>query len=111
MVLRRSRILIINVDYNDEPEDHMIASAYEFSDYDSLSHTSKRRRSVGSTAHSVTDRLERKFPSLSRKMRDHKRSSTFGRTSRSTTPSRVPSTRSSSITSSIHQIQGYDITE
>lgn len=44
-------------------------------------------------------------------MRDRKRSSTFGRMSRSTTPSRVPSTRSSSITSSIHQIQCFDLTE
>ncbi|KAF1960143.1 hypothetical protein CC80DRAFT_544599 [Byssothecium circinans] len=86
-------------------EDPSIAQAYEFSDYGVVS---KRRRSV---EHGVSHRLERGFPSLSRKVRDRKRASTFGRSSRSTTPSRQPSTRSSSITSSIHQIQGYDITE
>lgn len=89
----------------------MIAQAWEFGDYESESHMSKRRRSVESSAQSVTDKLERKFPSLSRKMRDRKRASTLGRTSRSATPSRVSSTRSSSITSSIHQMQGYDITD
>jgi len=93
------------------PQDPVIDEAYDFADYSfqSNQHQSKRRRSVESTAHSVTHRLERSFPSFSRKLRERKRSSTFhGKTSRSTTPSRVPSTRSSSITSSIHQVQGYD---
>lgn len=92
-------------------EDHRIAEAYnDFADYCPGS-TSKRRRSVESNAHSVTHRLERSFPSLSRKVRERKRSSTFSRPSRSTTPSRAPSTRTSSITSSIHQIQSYDLTD
>jgi hypothetical protein len=89
-------------------EDHRIAEAYnDFADYYPGS-MSKRRRSVEASAHSVTHRLERSFPSLSRKVRERKRSSTFSRPSRSTTPSRAPSTRTSSMTSSIHQMQGYD---
>ncbi|KAF2117830.1 hypothetical protein BDV96DRAFT_611480 [Lophiotrema nucula] len=83
--------------------------AYDFAeDYfnsETEPHITKRRRSVESSTHSITDKIERKFPSLSRKVRDRKRASTLngGRTSRSATPSRMSSTRSSSITSSIHQ--------
>lgn len=95
----------------------IFGQAYDFAeDYfinDSASHMTKRRRSVESTTNSIGTKIETRFPSLSRKMRDRKRTSTFGRTSRSTTPSRqtslrVASTRSSSITSSIHQIQGIE---
>ncbi|PVH94629.1 hypothetical protein DM02DRAFT_183726 [Periconia macrospinosa] len=82
-------------------DDNAIADAYDFADYGAAP---KRRRSVESSAHSVSTRLERSFPSLSRKMREQrKRASTMGKSSRSNTPSRHPSTRSSSITSSIHQ--------
>ncbi|KAF2692284.1 hypothetical protein K458DRAFT_285796 [Lentithecium fluviatile CBS 122367] len=95
----------------DSAQDIRIAEAYnDFADYCPGS-MFKRRRSVESSAHSVTHRLERSFPSLSRKVRERKRASTFSRPSRSTTPSRAPSTRTSSITSSIHQIQSYDLTE
>ncbi|KAF2184430.1 hypothetical protein K469DRAFT_579815 [Zopfia rhizophila CBS 207.26] len=89
---------------------------YEFSDShfgdDSefiLQHMSKRRRSGESSTTSIASKIENRFPSLSRRMRDRRRASTFGRMSRSTTPSRVSSTRSSSITSSIQQ--GLDLTE
>jgi hypothetical protein len=64
----------------------------------------KRRRSVESTAQSLTNKIERRFPSITRKVRARQRSATFGRTSRSATPSRVSSTRTSSMTSSIHQL-------
>ncbi|KAF2872511.1 hypothetical protein BDV95DRAFT_606117 [Massariosphaeria phaeospora] len=90
-----------------------IERAYDFAEQyincDSASHTSKRRRSMESTTQSITNKLENRFPSLKRKMRDRKRTSTLGRTSRSTTPARVSSTRSSSMTSSIHQFQGTDL--
>ncbi|KAF2726761.1 hypothetical protein EJ04DRAFT_570980 [Polyplosphaeria fusca] len=73
------------------------------------SHMAKRRRSVESTAQSLTNKIERRFPSITRKVRARQRSSTLARTSRSATPSRVSSTRSSSITSSIHH--SFDITD
>ncbi|KAJ4294432.1 hypothetical protein N0V90_008122 [Kalmusia sp. IMI 367209] len=93
---------------NEASEDHVVAEAYDFGGYGYESPNSKRRRSAESSAQSVTHKLERSFPSFSRKMRERKRASTLNGKSRSTTPSRVPSTRSSSITSSIHQAQGYD---
>ncbi|KAF2467060.1 uncharacterized protein BDR25DRAFT_317282 [Lindgomyces ingoldianus] len=91
----------------------VFGQAYNFAeDYfgnDSGPHMSKRRRSAESTANSITSKLGSRFPSFRRNLRDRKTTSTFGRTSRSATPSRVSSTRSSSITSSIHQ--GYDLCE
>jgi hypothetical protein len=72
------------------------------------SHASKRRRSGESSATSITSKIESRFPAFTRKLRDRRRASTFGRSSRSTTPAQIPSTRSSSITSSIHQTQGLD---
>ncbi|KAF2266664.1 hypothetical protein CC78DRAFT_577976 [Lojkania enalia] len=85
------------------------AVTYDFADdyfsHDSELHLSKRRRSVESTTNSITNKIERRFPSLSRRVRENrKRASTLGKTSRSATPSRVPSTRSSSMTSSIQQV-------
>ncbi|KAF2204778.1 hypothetical protein GQ43DRAFT_122279 [Delitschia confertaspora ATCC 74209] len=65
-------------------------------------HSAKRRRSAESTANSIASKIESRFPSLSRKMRN--RGKSFGRVSRSATPSGVPSTRSSSITSTTHQV-------
>lgn len=92
-------------------EDDRIAEAYnDFGDFWPGS-MSKRRRSVETGAHSVTHRLERSFPSLSRKVRERKRASTLSRASRSTTPSRAPSTRTSSITSSIHQLQANELVD
>lgn len=79
--------------------------------HDSESHASKRRRSAESSANSITSKIESRFPLFTRKLRNRKQGSTFGRTSRSATPSRVSSTRSSSITSSIHQTQGFDLSE
>lgn len=89
-------------------EDPAVAEAYDFTGYGYPLPNSKRRRSAESSAQSVTLKLERTFPSFSRKMRERKRASTLNAKSRSATPSRVPSTRSSSITSSIHQAQCYD---
>ncbi|EFQ92177.1 hypothetical protein PTT_10759 [Pyrenophora teres f. teres 0-1] len=67
----------------------------------------KRRRSLEASAHSITSKLERRFPSLSRRVRD--RSSTLSRASRSATPSRVPSTRSSSLAGSLHHVSTIDL--
>ncbi|KAF1976006.1 hypothetical protein BU23DRAFT_58818 [Bimuria novae-zelandiae CBS 107.79] len=89
-------------------EDPAIAEAYDFIGYGYESPNSKRRCSAESSAQSVTHKFERNFPSFSRKLRERKRASTLNGKSRSATPSRVPSTRSSSITSSIHQAQGYE---
>ena len=75
------------------------------------SHAAKRRRSAESTANSITSKIERRFPSFTRKFRDRKKTTAFGHGSRSATPSRVSSTRSSSITSSIHQVYGQDLVE
>ncbi|PSN68706.1 hypothetical protein BS50DRAFT_322881 [Corynespora cassiicola Philippines] len=92
-------------------DDEEVVTFDYFSKLGDESHMAKRRRSVESSANSITSKIETRFPSLSRKVRDRKRASGFGRSSRSTTPSRVPSTRSSSITSSIHQSQGIDLSE
>ncbi|KAF2704767.1 hypothetical protein K504DRAFT_472098 [Pleomassaria siparia CBS 279.74] len=109
-----------NADYCDPIRSHTRRSIsdrnYDFTEdcftsHDVESHASKRRRSAESSANSITSKIESRFPSFTRKLRDRKTSSSFGRSSRSATPSRVPSTRSSSITSSIHQVQGYDLTE
>lgn len=92
-------------------EDPAIAEAYHFTGYPYESPDSKRRCSAESSAQSVTHKLERSFPSFSRKLRERKRSSTLNGKSRSAPPSRVSSMRSSSITSSVHQAQGYDSME
>lgn len=94
-----------------------IARAYEFEDeyfrsVDAEIRMAKRRRSLESSANSITNKIERRFPSLSRKVKERKRaSSSFTRVSRSETPSRVPSTRSSSITSSIRHVPSFDISQ
>ena len=73
-----------------------ITRAYEFHDEYFLSvdaeiRMAKRRRSLESSANSITNKIERRFPSLSRKVKERKRaSSSFTRISRSETPSRVP---------------------
>ncbi|CAI6338377.1 unnamed protein product [Periconia digitata] len=90
-------------------DDQLVAEAYAFDDYGVAP---KRRRSGESSMHGVSTRLERSFPSLSRKMREQrKRASTMGKSSRSNTPSRHASTRTSSITSSIHQTHSHDFTD
>lgn len=94
-----------------------IARAYEFQDeyfrsVDAEIRMAKRRRSLESSANSITNKIERRFPSFSRKVKERKRaSSSFTRVSRSETPSRVPSTRSSSITSSIRHVQSFDVSQ
>lgn len=94
-----------------------IARAYEFQDeyfrsVDAEIRMAKRRRSLESSANSITNKIERRFPSLSRKVKERKRaSSSFTRLSRSETPSRVPSTRSSSITSSIRHVASFDVSQ
>lgn len=94
-----------------------IARAYEFQDeyfrsVDAEIRMAKRRRSLESSNNSITNKIERRFPSLSRKVKERKRaSSSFTRVSRSETPSRVPSTRSSSITSSIRHVASFDISQ
>ncbi|KAF2635136.1 hypothetical protein P280DRAFT_474057 [Massarina eburnea CBS 473.64] len=80
----------------DEPEDPNLAQAYDFDHYGIVS---KRRRSI---EQGVAHRLERSFPSLSRSLSRKVRSDRKRASSRSTTPPRQPSTRSSSMTSSIH---------
>lgn len=94
-----------------------ITRAYEFQDeyfrsVDAEIRMAKRRRSLESSANSITNKIERRFPSLSRKVKERKRaSSSFTRVSRSETPSRVPSTRSSSITSSIRHVASFDVSQ
>ncbi|KAF2656774.1 hypothetical protein K491DRAFT_677735 [Lophiostoma macrostomum CBS 122681] len=101
-----------------------IEAAYDFAEdylsHESVSHLSKRRRSVESSAHSITNRIETRFPVLTKKVRERKRASTLGRSSRSETPSRVPSrsaslrissTRSSSISSSIRHVKPMELSE
>ncbi|KAF2625608.1 hypothetical protein BU25DRAFT_345658 [Macroventuria anomochaeta] len=94
-----------------------IARAYEFQDeyfrsVDAEIRMAKRRRSLESSANSITNKIERRFPSLSRKVKERKRaSSSFTRVSRSETPSRVSSTRSSSITSSIRHVASFDVSQ
>ncbi|KAL1612425.1 hypothetical protein SLS60_000651 [Paraconiothyrium brasiliense] len=95
--------------YDTDLSEHpAVADAYDFAGSGYESPNSKRRRSAEASAQSVTQKLERSFPSFSRKMRERKRASTLNGKSRSATPSRAPSTRASSITSSIHHGQGYD---
>jgi hypothetical protein len=102
---------------NDHENNCEIARAYEFQDeyfrsVDAEIRMAKRRRSLESSANSITNKIERRFPSLSRKVKERKRaSSSFTRVSRSETPSRVPSTRSSSITSSIRHVQSFDVSQ
>lgn len=91
-----------------------ISKAYDpqdeyFTTCDSELRLAKRRRSLEASAHSIAGKLERRFPSLSRKVRD--RSSTLSRVARSATPSRVPSTRSSSLAGSVHHTSTVDLTE
>jgi hypothetical protein len=95
-------------------QDCRISRAYDpqdeyFTTCDSELRLAKRRRSLEASAHSIAGKLERRFPSLSRKVRD--RSSTLSRVSRSATPSRVPSTRSSSLAGSIHHVSTIDLQE
>ncbi|KAL7776621.1 hypothetical protein CFE70_007039 [Pyrenophora teres f. teres 0-1] len=96
----------------DHAQDCRISRAYEpqdeyFTTCGSELRMAKRRRSLEASAHSITSKLERRFPSLSRRVRD--RSSTLSRASRSATPSRVPSTRSSSLAGSLHHVSTIDL--
>lgn len=75
---------------------------------DSELRQAKRRRSLEVSAHTFAGKLERRFPSLSRKVRD--RSANLGKAARSATPSRLPSTRSSSSAGSIH-VSTVDLTD
>lgn len=95
-------------------QDCRISRAYDprdeyFSTCDSELRLAKRRRSLEASAHSIAGKLERRFPSLSRKVRD--RGSNLSKVARSATPSRVPSTRSSSLAGSIHHVSTVDLTE
>ncbi|KAF1839133.1 hypothetical protein BDW02DRAFT_228654 [Decorospora gaudefroyi] len=95
-------------------QDCRISKAYDpqdeyFTTCDSELRLAKRRRSLEASAHSIAGKLERRFPSLSRKVRD--RSSTLSRVSRSATPSGVPSTRSSSLAGSINHVSTVDLPE
>ncbi|KAJ4365282.1 hypothetical protein N0V83_008901 [Neocucurbitaria cava] len=98
----------------EQGQDCMIDNAYTlgdeyFSSCDYELRQAKRRRSLETSAHSIAGKLERRFPSLSRKVRD--RSSTLSKVSRSATPSRVPSTRSSSLAGSIHHVSTVSLVE
>ena len=66
-------------------------------------HMAKRQKSGDSPVNSIANKIESRFPSLSRRLKDRKRTSSLGITSRTATPTRVPSTRSSSITSSTNR--------
>lgn len=79
--------------------------------FDTHSHLAKRRRSGESPTMSIASRIESRFPSITRAVRERRRANTFGM-SYSATPSTVPSraasmrgspTRTSSISSSLHQ--------
>jgi len=64
----------------------------------------KRRRSGDSPVNSIAVRIENRFPSLSKRLREKKRTSVFGQrtpSAASRTASRAHSTRSSSLTSSV----------
>jgi hypothetical protein len=104
-------------EFNDHDPNCEIARAYEFQNeyfrsVDAEIRMAKRRRSFEPSVNSISNKIERRFPSLSRKVRDCKRSSSsFSRASRSATPSRVPSTRSSSITSSIRHVSSIDVSD
>ncbi|KAH9881219.1 hypothetical protein J1614_001714 [Plenodomus biglobosus] len=95
-------------------QDCRILRAYDpqdeyFTTCDSELRLAKRRRSLEASAHTIAGKLGRRFPSLSRKVRE--RSSTLNKATHSTTPSRVPSTRSSSLAGSIHHVSTVDLTE
>ncbi|KAL5120562.1 hypothetical protein ACEQ8H_001581 [Pleosporales sp. CAS-2024a] len=84
--------------------DCYVSRAYDpeqeyFASHDAELRLAKRRRSLEASAHTMAGKFERRFPSLTRKVRD--RSATLSRVSRTAIPSRVPSTRSSSMTSSV----------
>ncbi|KAH9881352.1 hypothetical protein IAQ61_000076 [Plenodomus lingam] len=103
-----------DVDAYGHAQDCRILKAYDpqdeyFTTCDSELHLAKRHRSLEASAHSIAGKLGRRFPSLSRKVRD--RSSTLSKVARSATPSRVPSTRSSSLAGSIHHASTVDLTE
>ncbi|KAH8730047.1 hypothetical protein GQ44DRAFT_607176 [Phaeosphaeriaceae sp. PMI808] len=103
-----------DVDPFGHDQECMVSKAYSPENEYFTSHAmelrmAKRRRSLEASAHSIAGKLERRFPSLSRKVRD--RNSNMGRGSRSATPSRVPSTRSSSITSSLRHASALDLTD
>lgn len=103
-----------DIDIHGHSQDCRITRAYDpeneyFTHCDSELRQAKRRRSLEASAHSIAGKLERRFPSLSRKVRD--RSSTLSKVSRSATPSRVPSTRSSSLAGSIHHVSTVDLSE
>ncbi|OCL12375.1 hypothetical protein AOQ84DRAFT_227753 [Glonium stellatum] len=66
-------------------------------------HMAKRQKSGDSPVSSIANKIESRFPSLSRRLKDRKKSSGLSITSKTGTPARVPSTRSSSITSSINR--------
>lgn len=94
-------------------QDCRISRAYElhdeyFAQCDFEQRKSKRRRSLEASTHSIVDKFERRFPSVSRKVRE--RSSTLTRGSRSATPSRGPS-RSSSLAGSIYHVSTVDLAE
>lgn len=89
-----------------------ISRAYDpqdeyFSTGDPELRLAKRRRSLEASAHSIAGKIERRFPSLSRRVRD--RSSTLSRVSRSATPSGVSSTRSSSLAGSLYHVSTVDL--
>jgi hypothetical protein len=92
----------------------LVSKAYDpeseyFTTHDAELRLAKRRRSLEASAHSIAGKLERRFPSFSRKVRDH--SSTLAKASRSATPSRAPSTRAPSIISSLHQVSSVDLAD
>lgn len=84
-----------------DPQDEYFTTA------DSGLQSARRRRSLEASAHSIAGKIEKRFPSLSRRVRD--RTSNLSRVSRSTTPSRVPSTRSSSLAGSLYQASTVDL--
>ncbi|KAL6707965.1 hypothetical protein ACN47E_003639 [Coniothyrium glycines] len=103
-----------DIDYYGHAQECRISQAYQphdeyFTTCDTELRLAKRRRSLEASAHSIAGKLEKRFPSLSRKVRD--RSSTLSKVSRSATPSRVPSTRSSSLAGSIHHVSTVDLSE
>ncbi|KAH7389297.1 hypothetical protein DE146DRAFT_159293 [Phaeosphaeria sp. MPI-PUGE-AT-0046c] len=91
-----------------------VSKAYDpendyFTTHDTELRLAKRRRSLEASAHSIAGKLERRFPSLSRKVRD--RNSTLSRVSRSATPSRAPSTCSGSIAGSVRHASAIDLSD
>ena len=80
-----------------------------FTHCDSELRQAKRRRSLETSANGMGGKLERRFSSFSRKVRE--RSSNLSKSSRSAPPSMVPSTRSSSLAGSIHLPSTVDLHE